>query len=287
MKLFIVLISLLSFSFAKTNIVVSIVPQKLFVKSIGGDRVDVSVMVKPGSDPHSYEPKVSQMISLSKADIYFAVGIEFEGAWLSRFANQNSSMKIVDISNGISKTKMPHHSHSGDSHHSHAHNVGDEMVLDTHSWTSPSSVKIMAKNIYHTLVKFDKKNRSFYRKNYLKFIKHINETDLKVREILSGVEVGAKFMVFHPAWGYFAREYGLTQISIEVDGKEPKPSMLKKVIDQANQEGVKAIFTQPEFSDKSAKVVAKELRIQVVKMTPLNPKWSENLIKMAKAVANR
>jgi len=144
----------------------------------------------------------------------------------------------------------------------------------------------MAKNIYETLVKADNSNKDYYEKNYNDFIEEINQTDKKIKEILSVLPKNSKFMVFHPSWGYFANEYNLIQLAIEVEGKEPKPKMLKKIIDEAKEENVKAILTQTEFSDESAKVIASELKIKVIKETPLAQDWSQNLIKIANTIAN-
>uniref|UniRef100_UPI004047F84D metal ABC transporter solute-binding protein, Zn/Mn family n=1 Tax=Aliarcobacter sp. TaxID=2321116 RepID=UPI004047F84D len=157
---------------------------------------------------------------------------------------------------------------------------------DPHAWTSPSNVKIMAKNIYDTLVESDPNNKAYFERNYSKFIEEINQTDEQIKNILSVLPKDSKFMVFHPSWGYFAKEYNLTQLAIEVEGKEPKPKVLQKIIDEAKEQNVKAIFTQTEFSDKSAKAIANELKIKVLKETPLAKDWSENLIKMANAIAN-
>ena len=122
-KIFIVLSIVILPIFAKVNIVVSIVPQVKFVKLIGGDRVDVALMVEAGNSPHTYEPKPSQMKDISKADIYFSIGVEFEEAWLGRFANQNADMKIVDTSFGITKTSITHHNK-----HIHSHSTKDPHI---------------------------------------------------------------------------------------------------------------------------------------------------------------
>ncbi|CAA6807633.1 MAG: Zinc ABC transporter, periplasmic-binding protein ZnuA [uncultured Sulfurovum sp.] len=165
----------------------------------------------------------------------------------------------------------------------HHHHHGG---VDPHTWTAPSNVKIMAKNIYNTFVKLDTENASYYKENYENFLEEIEQTDKTIKEILTALPLGSQFMVFHPSWGYFAKEYGLTQLSVEVDGKEPKPKMLQRIIKEARQQGIKAIFTQQEFSDKSAKTIAHALNIKVIKETPLAKDWSENLIKKAKAIAN-
>ena len=169
------------------------------------------------------------------------------------------------------------HNHGADSH---------EGSNDPHVWVSPSNVKIIAKNIYNSLVDIDPSNKEYYKNNYINFLAEISNTDNKIREIFIDMPLNSKFMVFHPSWGYFAKEYSLIQLVIEVEGKEPKPKTLKRIIDEAKEENVKAIFAQEEFSDKSANTIAAQLNIQVIKETPLSPKWSENLIKMAKAIAN-
>ncbi|QOG11830.1 metal ABC transporter solute-binding protein, Zn/Mn family [Arcobacter sp. FWKO B] len=279
--------------YAKVNTVVSIVPQKSFVEAIGGDLVDVSIMVQPGSSPHSYEPKPSQMKELSNAHIYFAIGVEFESAWLKRFQNQNKSLKIVDTSKGITKLDMVAHHHDdekdhGHKHHNHKHNhKHDTKSKDPHIWTSPANIKVIAQNIYNELVSVDSANKDIYEANLKAFLEKVDSVDSQIKEILKDTPKGAKFMVFHPALGYFAHDYNLTQIAVEVEGKEPKPAVLAKLINEAKEEGIKAIFTQPEFSDKSAKVVADELGIKVIKVSPLNPKWDENLINLAKAISNQ
>lgn len=282
----------LSLLYAKVNVVVTIVPQETFVQKIGGDKVNITTMVKPGSDPHTYEPKPSQMVAISKADVYFPIALEFENAWLDKFKAQNRKMQVVKMTQGIDFLEMKaynSHGHKRDHHghhHGHHHDHHDHDELDPHTWTAPHNVKIMAKNIYNTLVKLDRQNQAYYQSNYQAFVKEIIQTDKKIKEILSSIPKGSKFMVFHPSWGYFAKAYGLTQLAIEVEGKEPKPKTLKKIIKQARKEGIKAIFTQKEFSDKSAKAIARELNIQVIQETPLAKEWSANLIKKAKAIAN-
>jgi zinc transport system substrate-binding protein len=190
-------------------------------------------------------------------------------------------MKVVNIAKDIDKSAMSNHSHDN-----HKHHGDDDENLDPHIWTSPSNVKIIAKNIYKALKEIDKANENYYKQNYAKFLKHIEQTDKKIKLILKNSE-HAKFMVFHPAWGYFAKEYHLEQLAIESGGKSPKPKHLTYLIDEAKEKKVKAIFTSPEFSQSSAKLIAKAVGVPVVKISPLNPKWSQNIIKLAKAIANK
>ncbi len=260
-KILIFLAIISSILSANTDIIVSIIPQKVFVEAIGGDKVTVEVMVLAGNSPHHYEPKVSQMKNISKANLYLSIGLEFENVWLDKFSNQNKSMKIVDISKNISKGNDPH------------------------IWVSPNNIKIIAQNILDTLIEIDPKNSQYFKSNFDKFIAKVDKVDKKIRNILKDIPKGSSFMVFHPSWGHFATNYNLVQLPIEIDGKSPKPREMIKLIKLAKKERVKAIFTSPEFSTKVASQMAKELDIDVVKVSPLAIDWEKNLELIAKSIA--
>lgn len=274
-----------TYIFSNINAVVSILPEQTFVKVIGGEKVDVSLMVQPGNSPHTYEPKPSQMVNIAKADLYFAIDVEFEHAWLPKFQNLNPKMKVIDLADNITKMQMKkdHDEEGEETHHSGHEHEGD----DPHVWTAPANVKIIAQNIYEALKKEDPLHTDYYKRNLDIFLAFIDETDRQIINILSSDEDKQKFMVFHPSWGYFAKAYNLEQIVVEVEGKEPKPKELIHLLKEAKEEHVKAIFTQPEFSDTVAKIIAKELQIPVVKVSPLAPNWSENLINIANAIAGK
>lgn len=268
------------FANANITVAVSVVPQLTIAKAIGGNKVNIIQMVPTGSSPHTYEPKPTQMKLLSNAKLYLPIGIEFEKAWLPKFKAQNKNMVVVDMSKNI-KQKIQvdsccesHHHH--DEHHS----------IDSHIWTSTANIKILALNTYNALISNDPTNKKYYEQNYKLFLSKIVATDNKIRSILKSVPKNSKFMVFHPAWGYFASQYGLIQVAIEVDGKEPKPASLVKIMQIVKKDNIRAIFTQPEFSDKSARILADELQIPIIKISPLAPDLLTNLIKMASAIAN-
>lgn len=290
-KIIFIFLLLTTYIFSNINSVVSIFPVQTFVKAIGGDKVSVSLMVEPGNSPHTYEPRPSQMVDIAKADLYFAIGVEFEDVWLPKFENLNSKMVVSDLSKSVEKIQMQDrhgkeircdHGDHHDHHQEHAH-VGK----DPHIWTSPSNVKIIATNIYHALTKEDPENSGYYKRNLDIFLASVDETHRQIIGILSSLDDGEKFMVFHPSWGYFAKAYDLQQIAVEVEGKEPKPKELIHLLKEAKEEKVKAIFAQPEFSDTTAKIIAKELQIPVVKVSPLAANWSENLINIAKVIAGK
>lgn len=282
-KILLTMLVLNTFILANINAVVSILPEKTFVEAIGGDKVSVSVMVLPGNSPHTYEPKPSQMKDVAKATLYFAIGVEFENVWLNKFRNLNTNMQVIDLSEGIQKLSISTHPDAHNKHKTAHKHEGN----DPHIWTDPENVKIIALHIYETLMQADPENKVYYKLNYEKFIALINQTDSKIKSILSSKEEGTKFMVFHPSWGYFAQAYGLKQLPVELEGKSPKPKELINLIKEAREEKISAIFTQPEFSDSIAKVMANELHIKVIKVSPLSPEWSENLINIANAIAGK
>lgn len=273
--------SSLSFAGNKPSVFVSILPQKYFVEQIAGDLVNVEVMVKPGASPATYEPKVSQMKKLAASEIYFAVGVPFEQAWLERIAGVNSQMKIVRTDANIKKLAMEehHHDEDGDSHEEHGHDDhpgGEGEGLDPHIWLSPQLVKQQVTVLCASLIELLPEHATLFESNLARFKKQIDDLDIELREILTGKE-NFRFMVFHPSWGYFAENYKLIQVPIEIEGKGPKSSQLRQLILFARDEGIKVIFAQPQFSTKSAKLVAREIDGQVITVDPLAEDWLTNM----------
>jgi zinc transport system substrate-binding protein len=262
----------------KLVITVSILPEKYFVERIGGDRVTVNVMVGPGDSPHTYEPKPAQMAALSQSALYFPIGVEFEAAWLKRITDANPNLKIVDLSSGIEKLPMAEHTpHEGEPH------SADE-TLDPHVWTSPRLVKGMAHTIYSELAVLDPANNTEYKSNLDAFLAEIDALEAELTAQLKGL-AGRKFMVFHPAWAYLARDYGLQELAIEIGGTEPSASELAALIAEAKAEGIHTVFAQKEFSTRISEYIAREIGGQVVVVSPLDEDWAGNLRKVAQAVA--
>lgn len=265
--------------YAKVNVVVSIAPQMSYVQEIGKELVDVTLLAPIGTNPNFYEPKASQMKAVGKAEIYFIMGGNFEKAWLPKIKNQNENMEILNCTTGIEKIDMKFRK----KHQKISSN--QKPKKDIHVWTTPQNIATIGKNIYEALIRLDSVNKEQYRKNYEAFLEKTKTTDEKIKTILKDVQKDTKFMVYHPAWGYFSKEYNLKQIPIEVEGKEPKLKELQHIIQKGKDFKVKAILTQPEFSTKGARLIANELNIKVVEISPINPNWSENLINLAKTIA--
>jgi zinc transport system substrate-binding protein len=270
-------------------IFVSIVPQKYFVEKIGGELIQVSVMVKPGASPATYEPKPNQMVALSKARIYYAVGVPFEDVWLRKIAAGNPQMLLVHTEKGVEKRPLKAHYHREGNQRTPEKGTqgpGDEhqVIKDPHIWLSPPLVKVQAQNILDALLLVDPGNGVIYARNFRKFIVELDALDAQIRGIFAGKGKGLAFMVFHPAWGYFARTYGLEQIAVEMEGKEPKPADLRYLISHARERGIKVIFVQPEFSTKSAEAIAKAIGGKVVLANPLALDWANNLKEIASKI---
>ncbi len=255
-------------------IVVSIPMQQEFVQKIAGNQYEVLSLIQSGINPHDFEPKFSDIASLNSALAYFGIGIEFENIWLPRFKAQNKTMEIYDNSLGIPKI-----------HSSHSHTKNDkdfDAEGDTHIWLSTQNAKQIASNIYKALQTLDPK--ADYAKGYQDLITEINQTDTQLKQILSSLEEHQKFVVFHPMLGYFARDYHLEEIAIEIEGKSPKIQEMVSVIETIKKNKLKIIFAQPEFSTKAAEFIAKESGAQLGFFSPLQIPWSENLLEFSKTL---
>ena len=263
------------------QITVSILPQKYFVERIGGEHVSVNVMVEPGASPATYEPKPEQLRALGQADAYISIGVPFEDAWLERMLGANPDMLVVDTTQGIEKAPMGARHRSGEGSEK---TESQERTLDPHIWLSPRLVRIQAQTIHDALVGIDSKHKQDYQSNLDSFLADIDALDADIRGTLSGVENG-KFIVFHPAWGYFADDYALEMIPIEVGGQEPSAAELAALITEAREEGIKVIFAQPEFSTRAAETVAQEIGGKVLLISPLAPDWLGNLRSVADTLA--
>jgi zinc transport system substrate-binding protein len=247
----------------KTMVAVTLLPQAGFVEAIGGDKVDVVVMVPPGASPHTYEVTSDQMTQLSNARLYAKVGspVEFELTWMDKLIAVNKSMLVVDCSKGIDLTESQD---------------PDEPGLDPHIWLSVKNAKIMVQNICDGLVQVDTANKAYYEKNCAEYMEQLSKLDSEIAKDLSGVK-NRSFIVFHPAFGYFARDYNLKQIGVEQEGKEPDADYIVRLIEEAKEHNIKVVFVSPQYSTKSAESIAKEIGGQVVIIDPLAKDFVGNM----------
>jgi len=262
----------------KLQIMVSIAPQKYFVERIGNGYVTANVMVPPGAEPHTFEPKPEQLKALSRANAYMRIRIDFEEAWMGKIEAANPKMLVVDTTQGIQRMPMEEGFHEEEKH------AGEGENLDPHIWLSPKLVKVQAQTICDTLVKLDSKHQAAYRANLKSFFSDLDKLDADIRNSLQGVK-NRKFIVFHPGWGYFARDYGLEQIPIEVGGQEPSAAELGVLITEAKKENIKIVFAEPQFSKQAAETIAKEIGGEVLLIDPLTADWTNNLRNVANTFA--
>ena len=256
----------------KIGVAVTILPQADFMENVGRDKVDITIMVPPGASPHTYEPTPSQMTALSKVKLYAKVGsaIAFELVWLDKLVTANKNMLVVDCSKGIELREMV-----GKNEHEQNHE-NQHGAPDPHIWMSPLNAKIMVQNICDGLVQVDPDNRAYYQRNRDDYLQKLAKLDQDIRYGLSGV-TNRTFMVYHPAFGYFAREYNLTMIPVEAEGKEPTAAGIAHLIKQAKEHNIKVVFASPQFNPESAKVIAKAIDGKVVFINSLVREYIVNL----------
>ena len=271
------------------QVTVSIAPQRYFVEQIGGEQVTVEVMVPPGASPHVYEPKPKQMVALNRSKVYYAVGVAFENVWLPRFLSANPEMVIVRTDEGIEKMSMPRYVLEGTGHadeevHEHSHD--DPSLHDPHIWLSPPLVLLQVRHIRDALIQADPEHQDIYNENFSRFAQELIELDTELTARFSRISGKKEFIIFHPAWGYFSHAYGLTQIPIEIEGKEPKPADLVLLIEYAREHGIKAVFVQPQISPQTAEMIAREIGGKVAVADPLSPDWYTNLVNVADIIIN-
>lgn len=250
---------------------VSILPQKEFVQSIGGEHVETIVLIPPGASPATYSPTTSQMVDIVNADLYFKVGtpLPFEETYLSTLIALNPKMTVIDCSAGINLTNN-----------------------DPHIWNSPENAILMCRTIAAGLSEADPVHADDYQRNLIQYTTKLAELDTTLKTILSAEEHAENaqntdkrsFIVFHPAWGYFADHYNLLQVPVEVDGKEPSAKELAELIDFARAENITTIFTDPQMSSKSAGVIAQQIGGMIVYADPLAEDYCSNLMKMAETI---
>lgn len=235
----------------------SVVPIQTFVKKIGGQHVDARTMVRPGFDPHTYDPTPQQISALAGAVLYIRTGVPFEDAWMDRIRSANTRMQMLDVRDGIDLRKL-------------------EAEQDPHVWTSPPLVKKMVGVIRDKLSALDPAHASDFANNHDDLVAELQALHRELHTLLDPLS-NRKFMVFHPAWGYFADTYGLTQISIEHEGKEPGARALAALIEQARQEKIRVVFVQPQFDKRQARQVAQAIGGEVVAIDPLAADYIDNL----------
>lgn len=246
---------------------VSVPPLSYIAEQIGGKHVSVHVLVKPGQDPHTFEPTPRQIVTLGNARLFFKVGIPFEARLLKKILRKDQKLKVIDTASGITRRI------SADHHH-------QEIESDPHIWLSPPLLKIQGANMLKAYIEAAPDHAKEFQENYIQLSKDIDIVHIKIQKNLKPF-AGQSFYVFHPAFGYFGETYGLRQKAVEFEGKKPTPKYLAQLIKQAKAENVKIIFVQPQFDKNSAISIAKAINGAVVEIDPLAENILKNLDEMA------
>ena len=258
----------------KPILTVTLEPLRYFTEAIAGDNYEVVSMVPKGSSPESYDPTPQQLVNLSKSQAYFRIGyIGFEQAWMKKLEANCPNMQVYDTSKGIDLIRDKGHWH-GD----HFHEGG----VEPHVWNSTQNALIIAENIYQALCELDSTHQEDYQKRLDVLKQTIRQIDANVRTLLENAD--STFLIYHPALSYFARDYGLKQVSIEEGGKEPSPAQLKALIETCRNENVHTIFVQQEFDQRNAQLIANELGVNIVSINPLSYDWVKEMIRIAEAL---
>jgi len=257
-------------------IFVSILPLKYFADKIVGGSYKVEVTLPPGAGEETYSPTPKQMMMLGQASAYFSIGyLGFEQSLLENFKSTNPDLQVFVTSKRIDLIK----DENQNSDPIHLQGV------DPHIWSSPKTARLIALNIYDGMVQIDPSSSDTYRKNLDILLTEISRVDSTVTKLLTKA-TSKKFIIFHPALGYFARDYGLEQLSIEFEGKVPSPKHLQSLIETAKSENIKCVLIQKEFDQENAVIIAKETGSKIVQIDPLDYNWPEQMISIAEKLSN-
>ena len=254
----------------KIGVAVTIGPEVEWVNAVGGDKVSVTLMVPEGSDPHTYEPLPSQLAQVSNAKMYAEIGtpLEFETNYMDKIRSTNPEMLIVNASNGIEL--IPNSAEN------------ESTTMDPHVWTDPKNAMIMVNNIYNGLVEVDPKDKEYYQKNRDQYIQQLQELDKNTTKLLKGKQ-NTNILVYHPAFGYYARDYNLTQVGAMLNDEEPSPQRIAMMVDIAKQNNITVLYNEPQYDPKFMQSIASQVGGQVLTVNDLDEHYLQNMMNVAKA----
>jgi zinc transport system substrate-binding protein len=257
----------------KQVVTVSIMPEKYFVEKIAGDNFFINVMIPPGASHENYDPTPAQIANLSKTAIYFRIGyIEFENTWINKFTEIYPDLKVVNLSEHLSSDKNSELSTYG-------------RRMEPHTWMSPAYVATMAGVIYKTITELDPENADFYKKNYELFKTEIDSLNKFCESKFQNVK-SRSFLIYHPALTYYAKDFGLTQYSLEIEGKEPSPLLIRQLIDISRKENIRTILVQIQFDQSKAEMIAKETGGKIIPIDPTDYDWENQVAEITRNLSN-
>lgn len=253
----------------KPVVTVTIEPLRYFVEQIAGDKVSVNTLVPKGSSPETYEPTAQQMVNMSQSALFVKVGnLGFERTWMEKLNTLTSHITIVDTSEGIEYVS-----------------ASDRGITDEHTWMSTKNALVIAHNIYLALTKVDSSSSVYYKERYDSFVASINKLNSTITQQLKSID-NRSFIIYHPALTYFAKDYSLTQLALEEDGREPSAASLAKLITNAKKLGTKLMFVQKEFDNRNREIITIETGVKTVDINPLDYNWDKQMTLVANALAD-
>lgn len=266
----------------KLTITVSLEPQKYFLDKIVGDKIQVECLLANGANPENYEPSMENLMQIERSAAYIKMGnVGFEQVLVDKLKQNNSSLKVYDASKGIEGITG---THDCCEHHGHHHH--HDASVDPHTWTSVKNAKIIAKNMYDVVLAVDEANKDFYKANYDKLVASLDSLDEYATKKLANVE-NRSFLVWHPSLSYFARDYGLNQITIGQIGKELSPIQLQEKINKARNSNAKIFFFQKEYDSRQASVLNEEVGTTMITINPLSYEWEDEIRRIVDEIATK
>ena len=254
---------------------VTIQPQRYVAERIAGDIYRINCVIPAGQSPETYDPTPQEMMRIGQSDAYLRIGsIGFEQVWMKAIQEQNAMLPVFDLSEGIELVAT--HEEASENTAGHHHHG----LTDPHIWTSTRNMRVIAQNTRDAFCSLDSLNKDTYEANYLRLIAEIDSTEAVLDTLLRPL-AGTAFIIYHPALTYLARDYGLEQLCIEMDGKEPSPAQLARIIQTCKEKQVRTIFVQQEFDRKNAELIAKETGTRISTINPLSYDWTGELLKIA------
>jgi zinc transport system substrate-binding protein len=261
------------------TVLVSVAPHQFFVEKIAKGTVQVQLMVPAGASAHTYEPTARQMMTAAKAEMWFRIGEPFENKAIEALKSHHPSLKIVDLRDHLDLI-------SHDQNHPGGGCCCCPGAVDLHFWLSTRQAEIQAKTIADALSKAYVGYANFYQSNLISFQQELKELDEKIKRVLAPLK-NRRILVSHPAYAYFCRDYDLEQFSIEVEGKDPSPQQMTKLLTLARRYNFHRIFIQMQYNNKAAKLVADTLGARLIVLDPYSEHYLSSMLEIADAFAEQ
>lgn len=275
---------------SKIRVLVAVAPLAYLVERVGEDRVVVSTLTPTGKDPESFSPTPADLAALASTRLFFRVGLAVEDRFAKNVASIAPKSRSVDLCKNVELLPNPcghSHSESAGNHSSHSHSHShscSSSELDPHVWTSPAVARRLVEEATAALCEASPENAEFFRTNAATLDAELAALQSELSARLEPFQ-GRTFVVFHPAYGYFANEFHLTQRAVESQGKAPRPRELAELIETARAAGVRATIVQPEFDQAAAQVVADAIGAELIVHSPLEKDYFANVRALTDAIA--